>query len=323
MASSDPNTPLTTEVWPELVGASSYVPRMPEEDFDSAAPSRPAATFIDSILAKSQQTGPQVIATGLADLDGLLAGGLRLHQLTLVGGEPGVGTSTLAFTFARHAAVAQNVPVLYVVPDGARQLLTERMASAEGRVPLQTIQSRMVDRTDRERLETKRDVFRKMPLWTATGLTTSASPLEISSYIEKHAPRLGPCLVVVDGAEFNGPRVADMVRALKLASRRLEISVVLVATTLPMHHWHTDTDEVGGLRELANVADELDLALLVDRPDLRDAPTIRPGEADLHVVKHRYGPNRTIAVAFRGHYATFVDFAPHADLPAIRQQGDQ
>ncbi len=51
--------------------------------------------------------------TGLAELDRCLGGGLVAGSLTLIGGEPGIGKSTLSLQVA-HAVAAQGCVVLYV-----------------------------------------------------------------------------------------------------------------------------------------------------------------------------------------------------------------
>jgi len=53
------------------------------------------------------------IATGIGELDRVLGGGLVCGSAVLVGGEPGVGKSTLAIQFAAGVA-GQGRPVLYV-----------------------------------------------------------------------------------------------------------------------------------------------------------------------------------------------------------------
>ena len=50
-----------------------------------------------------------------------------------------------------------------------------------------------------------------------------------------------------------------------------------------------------------------DVILDIDRPDLRDKNSLRPGEADIEVVRNRWGPQRAVTVLFQGHYARFVE----------------
>lgn len=63
-------------------------------------------------------------------------------------------------------------------------------------------------------------------------------------------------------------------------------------------------------RLVSELADLADLVLLVHRKDVHDHSSLRPGEADLEVAKHRYGPTRSLVLAFQGHYARFVELTP-------------
>ena len=52
------------------------------------------------------------LGTGMAELDGVLGGGLIPGSVTLLGGEPGIGKSTLLLQVANH--VATSTPTLYL-----------------------------------------------------------------------------------------------------------------------------------------------------------------------------------------------------------------
>src|SRR5689334_3004143 len=51
------------------------------------------------------------ISTGMGELDRVLGGGLVAGSVTLLGGDPGIGKSTLLLQVAAH--VARSAPVLY------------------------------------------------------------------------------------------------------------------------------------------------------------------------------------------------------------------
>ncbi|MEU6071048.1 DnaB-like helicase C-terminal domain-containing protein [Streptomyces sp. NPDC047082] len=50
-----------------------------------------------------------------------------------------------------------------------------------------------------------------------------------------------------------------------------------------------------------------DLVILLHREDAYEEGSLRSGEANLIVGKHRNGPTATITVAFQDHYSRFVD----------------
>ena len=56
---------------------------------------------------------PQRLSTGIAECDRVLGGGIVQGSLTLIGGDPGIGKSTLMLAVSHHLAQTQG-PVLYV-----------------------------------------------------------------------------------------------------------------------------------------------------------------------------------------------------------------
>jgi DNA repair protein RadA/Sms len=105
-----------------------------EEVVRRAATTRPPAgrrvrSLSDVALADSQR-----ISTGLAELDRVLGGGLVPGSLVLVGGEPGVGKSSLLLQALHRIAVAGE-PVLLVSGEESPaqvRLRAERLGSVDG-----------------------------------------------------------------------------------------------------------------------------------------------------------------------------------------------
>lgn len=84
---------------------------------------------------------------------------------------------------------------------------------------------------------------------------------------------------------------------------RIRRTAVLASATIP------ETAQPPALCDvLAPLADAADFVLGLDREGLRDAESLRPGEADIHVLKSRHSPMLgPVTVTFQGHYARFVD----------------
>lgn len=75
------------------------------------------------------------VATGIGELDRVLGGGLVPGSVVLLGGEPGVGKSTLALQLAR--AIAEGAPVLYVTGEESLEqvrLRAERLGEISPRL---------------------------------------------------------------------------------------------------------------------------------------------------------------------------------------------
>ena len=80
------------------------VARRPAPQAGSPTPAAGLADLAAGDLAR--------LGTGMAELDGVLGGGLIPGSVTLLGGEPGIGKSTLLLQLANHVAV--STPTLYL-----------------------------------------------------------------------------------------------------------------------------------------------------------------------------------------------------------------
>jgi DNA repair protein RadA/Sms len=84
---------------------------------------RPSADVSTSLAAEATAEEPR-LTTGSAELDRVLGGGLVLGSVTLIGGDPGIGKSTLML----QAAAALNAlgPVLYATGEESLQQVALR-----------------------------------------------------------------------------------------------------------------------------------------------------------------------------------------------------
>jgi len=86
---------------------------------ESRGPVQPGAEPTDLARVAAEETVR--LSTGLAEFDRVLGGGLVPGSVTLIGGEPGIGKSTLLLQSG--AALSANVPVLYATgEESARQV---------------------------------------------------------------------------------------------------------------------------------------------------------------------------------------------------------
>lgn len=66
------------------------------------------------IISASEVKAPERISTGIGELDRVLGGGLVPGGVVLIGGQPGIGKSTLLLQAAGSVAKNYNLPVLYI-----------------------------------------------------------------------------------------------------------------------------------------------------------------------------------------------------------------
>jgi DNA repair protein RadA/Sms len=106
----------------------TLVEERPPAAASTAAPGRPLLRLVDVAAEEADR-----IPTGVPELDRVLGGGLVPASLVLVGGEPGVGKSTLLLTALRHMS-AERRALLVTGEESAAQvkLRADRLGGSAG-----------------------------------------------------------------------------------------------------------------------------------------------------------------------------------------------
>jgi replicative DNA helicase len=256
------------------------------------------------------------IPTGFADLDDLL-NGLHPGQMITVAARPGLGKSTLALDFCRHASIKHALPSVIFSLEMSHTEIATRLLSAEARVPLHHLRSGRMGHDDWERLASTMPQVSEAPLYIDDSPNLSMTEIRAKARRLKQRHRLR--LVVIDYLQLmsSGRRVesrqlevSEFSRQLKLLAKELEVPVVAVSQLNRGAEQRTNKRPLlSDLRESGAIEQDSDVVILLHRDDAYDRESTRPGEADLIVAKHRNGPTKDVALAFQGHYSRFVDMA--------------
>jgi DNA repair protein RadA/Sms len=176
----------------------------------SAAAAEPLAELASGELPR--------LPTGMDELDRVLGGGLIPGSVTLLGGEPGIGKSTLLLQLANHAA--QSIPTLYLSAEESAAQIGVRarrlgIAAAGVRVvadtDLEAILARARDEAVRLLVVDSIQTVQLASVGTAAGAITQLK--ECTAQLVRFAKSTGTSVVIVghvtkDGA-IAGPRVLE------------------------------------------------------------------------------------------------------------------
>ena len=264
--------------------------------------------FLDSVLERRADFRDRTIATGHGELDETLAGGLRAGSVSLVAGIPGIGTSMFCLGIARRAALADGLPTVVIAPDATEKEIFARILSAEARIPINHLRSGSITPDDVVKAQRKQAALVEAPLLVNANWYRPATTEAVVASVEGWIPH-GVQFVVVDGTYQAEPFTRDLVRGLRSIAQRSQASILVASKVVMPDERRADWPVIEDLMEYRSTADLFDLVLSLHRPDMHEPESIRPGEADIDILKHRYGPTRRLTVAFQGHYARFVDMA--------------
>lgn len=87
---------------------------------------RKSAEIVNSLEFSKYITAEEFLSTGLVEFDRALGGGLTLGSVTLIGGEPGIGKSTILSQLLGNASVLGR-KVLYVSAEESQQQVAARL----------------------------------------------------------------------------------------------------------------------------------------------------------------------------------------------------
>lgn len=251
-------------------------------------------TPLAGILRRSQDSPMegQALSTGLRDLD-TSTGALGIGHVWIVIGFPGQGRTTLAAQWALLAATAKW-PTTLVCPREPVRAVAHRLLSNKGKVPLLDLQR--TGTSDTIRLEQARATLAELPM-----TIVAEGDRSWLSLVDGEDDLVPGSVLIVDDADLT-PGVSPE-RGRSIADRG-----ALVIVTLPRHLlMYTDRDHQWLDPAWSRVADVVIEIRQAAWPD--DQQTLRPGEADLIVLKNRWGPTGRVSVIFEGHYARFIDLA--------------
>ncbi len=175
-------------------------------------------TAVPSTLAAESLGSPVRVATGSGELDRVLGGGLVAGSVTLLGGDPGIGKSTLMLQAA--AALAAAGPVLYATGEESLQ----QVALRGRRLGLEESTSRLLAETCVEQiLEASRAIDARVLIVDSIQTTYTESVesapgsvaqlRECTALLVRHAKRTGTAVLLVGHVtkegQIAGPRVLE------------------------------------------------------------------------------------------------------------------
>lgn len=221
-----------------------------------ARPLKPIS--LSGILQTAQET--QKVATALSEFDNALSGGIDIGSLVLLGGEPGIGKSTLTLQIC-DAFIKQNKSVLYVSgEEGLNQVAGRayRLSSALG--AMQFIQEYSVEKITATAKEQKPDllVIDSIQVIHSEDLTGSAGSISqvrlCTEIIMEYCKRNSATAIIIGHVtkegSLAGPRVlehlVDIVIQME-GSRTQDLRLVRI-----LKNRFGPTNEVGVLEMAAN-----------------------------------------------------------------------
>lgn len=282
---------------------------------DTVAISEVIDSVLDEVNARQEGASKQGLMTGFTELDEL-TGGLKGGQMVIVAARPGLGKSTIATDFMRHASIDSGIPTLMFSLEMSKEELTERIISAEASVYTQNLKKGCMSDSDWEQTAKAVERLDNAPLFIAD--SPELTMIDIAAKARLMQAQRGIKMIVVDylqlltsgkKSESRQQEVSDFSRQLKLLAKSLDVPVIAVAQLNRGVEMRGEDalPKASDLRESGSLEQDADIILLIHRPDSQNPDHARAGEADLIVAKHRGGSTGTISLAHQLHMSRFAN----------------
>ncbi len=277
--------------------------------------------------AASLQAGADIhlspIATGFADFDKLLGGGLQRSDLVIVAARPSLGKSTLAFNIARHAAEHLARVAVFSLEMSAEQIGI-RLVASEADVDSHRMRVGLLNSQEEQREHDAIGYLSGLPIYIDE--TPFQRIVEMRSKITRLHNEEPIDLLIVDYIQLiagssgrSENRVMDMgeiSRSLKSIARELDVPVLALsqlsrAPEQRLNHRPLLSD----LRESGSIEQDADVVAFIYREDKyvtreewdkRSPSNPYPSNvAELIIAKHRNGPTGSVHLYFRDDVVRF------------------
>jgi len=288
--------------------------------YDKQQNSFTAGDVVDQAIAQAAARADgtfqeSVLTTGYSELDDML-GGIRAGQFLLIAGRPGAGKSIAALDIARNISIRSGKPALFFSLEMSSVEIGQRLISAEASVPLSKIISGGMTDVEWQRCAEAKNRIDKAPLH----IDASANLTTVDIRAKAHQMMLThniTCVMVDYLGLLRHPNehrmesrqviMSEISRELKLISRDTVPVLALAQLNRAVESRHDKKPVLSDLRDSGALEQDSDVVILLHRDDVNNSESIRSGEVDLIVAKHRNGPTGIVTLANQYHMARLTN----------------
>jgi replicative DNA helicase len=255
------------------------------------------------------------IPTGFIDLDNLTAG-FQNSELIILAARPSVGKTAFALNIARHVAVEEGLPVLFVSLEQARIELAERLLCCQSRVDSHKLRKGYLNGDEETKIMDAGALLSQANLYIDD--TPGQNMLRIAANARRLKKRKDLRLVVIDYLQLIDPddrkenrqeQVAGISRRLKFLARELKLPVIALAqVNRGLEDRQEKKPRLSDLRESGAIEQDADTVMMLHRPDYHE-PGKQEGMVDVIIAKQRNGPTGEVSLMYVKQYMRFENYA--------------
>lgn len=261
------------------------------------------ANYVE-VIEKRMSGNFKPIATGFADLDKKIGGGLERGTLTVAAGRPAMGKTAFGLGITRN--VAEWGSSLFFSMEMSETQVNDRNVSAMGKIPLSFLRdpdSDSVQNWDRLTHAFQKAQDLNLFIDDQTGLNL----IQIRAKSRKIKRTHGLDLIVVDQLSFITGAISDKsweasgeyTRGLIHIAKELDIAVVLLCQLNRECEKRTDKrPQISDLAQSGSIEQDASNVIMLYRDEVYNPDSYDKGIAEINVVKQRQGSPGMVGLAY-------------------------
>jgi replicative DNA helicase len=293
---------------------------------------RSIETILHEELEKLERLSREGVAhigtpSGYIDLDDI-TGGFQPGNLIVLASRPAMGKSALVVNIAENAAVKYDKAVALFSLEMSETELAQRFIASQARINGDELRKGRVKADRWPKVIRATEALARARLFVDD--SSDLGIMELRAKARRLHSRESLDLIVVDYLQLMRPedssvsrveQIGHISRGLKILARELAVPVIAVAQlSRAVEQRNPPIPMLSDLRESGSIEADADVVLFIYRDEYYNRDTTeRPGEADIHVAKHRNGPVGKISLAFLERYPKFASIqrdTGDSDIPA-------
>jgi replicative DNA helicase len=249
------------------------------------------------------------VPTGLKGLDKMLSG-LQKENLIILAARPSVGKTSLALNIAQHAAVDGDFGVAIFSLEMGREMLVDRMISAQAGIDNWKIATGNLDEEDFKKYGVATGELSEANIFIDD--TAGVGVMEMRTKARRLMLENKIDLIIVDymqlvkapQAESRVQEVSKISQGLKNLARELKVPVLALSqlSRAVEQRGGEKKPQLSDLRDSGSIEQDADIVMFLYHPNEEDR-----SNAKLIVAKHRNGPTGELDLFFRSELTRFYE----------------
>ena len=253
------------------------------------------------------------VPTGLKNIDRLLSG-LQKENLIILAARPSVGKTSLALNIAQYASVEKKCGIAIFSLEMGREMLVDRMISAQAGIDNWKIATGNLDDEDFEKYGVAAGELAEASIFVDD--TAGIGLLEMRTKARRLMLEQKIDLIIVDylqlirapKAESRVQEVSEISQGLKNLARELKVPVLALSqlSRAVEQRGGDKKPQLSDLRDSGSIEQDADVVMFLYRPNEEDRTNLK-----LNVAKHRNGATGEYDMFFKSEFTKFFEVESH------------